>query len=806
MDRVKLHPNERLGLPDAEAGIGGELALDDQLRRTRTMWGGHDALSESTGDGGKIFEGFDTPTATGGTSLTLNRGSGILPLLDGSTLKYGLMFGDEGVSSYLLDFSAAANGTYNVFVRGVYSGATQQNRVFWNATTGAEQVDNVQTRDVAAWEATFQASAVAPPGNGEWVHVLSVTKAGGVITVITDVRNLFYEGEVSGSYGKTWGSVSTDRSTDRATYGVQDQFNWTQAVRTQLDEIIGKGGWYKKVGTSLNNAGYFVTVDVPGGPGGDGTYATLAAAVTALNATNGGTIILRAGTYDLTADISISKCIRIVGVEGGVILSINNNTANHQLTFAAGADGSCLINVTMAEGANSSENAISVADTVKRFQLLGCDITGTVTLAADVVIDHCTLTGAATNVNTGFVLNFTGASADVNCHIRNTRVLVGSDVGKAETIFVSQGGSYLFENCRVTGNESAADAPGIFGCSGGGSVKMTARNCDFVCAPFGARAAMDLVGEMFFDNCRWTIKAAVADRFNAPVISLTYSAVFRGCIFDFGDYLCDGAAEADAPMYIAPMVGKVSFEHCRFTNMALTNVATNPNVDHFFNINPSAGALVNFFGCQWDGLDMQGSGDIDMHLLGQSGGGAGSGRLQLKGCDFDGSGKTFRTASDSGCMLELSGSISNVKVLGCHFEGGTWNNVIELGNQGVVFMGNTLDFSQAVTPDIEGPFVYLFGTAAEGNDGYCIFVGNSILHESTIAGDYAVRIQGFERVTIGDNTQMNIGSALTYGIYGADTISQGTMFGNNCDDGAQWGSDTGKVPTNANLGTHNRLT
>lgn len=375
MDRVNLLANERVGLPDAIAGMGGRLAQNDQIREGRLFAMPSGRTTGAAAASARILDGFDWQpiTLSSDTSATMNRGRGFLPFLnEESEIQFGLLFGAEGVASITFDFTTVTAGiTHAVYVRAVTTPAAQQNRVFWNPNTSAEFVDNLQTRLVAGWEMTVQAAANPAPGNGEWVKVWEVTLDGSnQITAITDYRHLYFEGDANAaSYASEWGDGANDRDTDRATYGIKDSHLWNQAVRRQLRDIIGDGGWYKSIPRSLKSADQklarVVTVDQPGGPGADGDYATISAAVTALNAANGGTILLRSGTYVLTAAIpAFTKAIRVIAVESGVILDNQINTDNVFMfsITSTGAIGSELKGFQIDGGTDSSEHAIQVSD------------------------------------------------------------------------------------------------------------------------------------------------------------------------------------------------------------------------------------------------------------------------------------------------------------------------------------------------------------------------------------------------------------------------------------------------------------
>jgi hypothetical protein len=163
-----------------------------------------------------------------------------------------VLLGEESPASYSIDVTGLGDGTYNVFARLVYSQASSENRVFWNASgTPGEYIDNVPTRNVPAWQYAIQADSVAPPGIGEYVLLWKATVATGAVSALTDYRHFFFEGDVNGTYAQEWGT-GNDRNANRATYGAGDLHKFVQGVRTQLAEIIGDK-WYTQRLVSLVN-------------------------------------------------------------------------------------------------------------------------------------------------------------------------------------------------------------------------------------------------------------------------------------------------------------------------------------------------------------------------------------------------------------------------------------------------------------------------------------------------------------------------------------------------------------------------
>ena len=263
MEKTVTYPNERLQLNDYEAVM--TLILDEFLRQLRTTFLPSGRTGGSAATSARIFSGF-TATASPATAIVLSRGAGIFPFNDNGVLKFGVLLGEESPASYSIDVTGLGDGTYNVFARLVYSQASSENRVFWNASgTPGEYIDNVPTRNVPAWQYAIQADSVAPPGIGEYVLLWKATVATGAVTALTDYRHFFFEGDVNGTYAQEWGT-GNDRNANRATYGAGDMHKFVQAVRSQLAEIIGDK-WYTQRLVSLVNlaATHYGTADTDPG-------------------------------------------------------------------------------------------------------------------------------------------------------------------------------------------------------------------------------------------------------------------------------------------------------------------------------------------------------------------------------------------------------------------------------------------------------------------------------------------------------------------------------------------------------------
>lgn len=232
LDLIRWKANERVGLPDQDAM--SELVLEEMIRANR------DEMLPTTITP-KVFGGFGlsgyTPIGTLGVA-TLAQGRAIVKLQKDQALSHGFLLGLQAPTSYQLDFTAAGNDTYNVYVRAVYSDATFENRVFWNPGTSAEFVDYTATRRIVTWEVTYQSQSAASPAP-EWMLVWEITVVSNLITAVNDVRQFYFEGNPDTTYDHEWGDGANDRDNDRALYGVKDRWTWDEAIRRQLADIIG---------------------------------------------------------------------------------------------------------------------------------------------------------------------------------------------------------------------------------------------------------------------------------------------------------------------------------------------------------------------------------------------------------------------------------------------------------------------------------------------------------------------------------------------------------------------------------------
>ena len=155
------------------------------------------------------------------------------------------------------------NGTYGIWVRPSYAAGSQANRVFWDASAipGTEIVAAMDTRYEAGWDAVAE---LVSPGD-EYQKVADVAWAGAIVNPgdITMTRNMLFEGDEDGGFADAWGDGINDRDADRGAYGVTSLATWVQAVRRQLQDMIGGGGgWYTLPPYALQDAFLHAADDV----------------------------------------------------------------------------------------------------------------------------------------------------------------------------------------------------------------------------------------------------------------------------------------------------------------------------------------------------------------------------------------------------------------------------------------------------------------------------------------------------------------------------------------------------------------
>lgn len=237
-DLVKLHPNERIDLPDFNH-IVGELP-------TQLMSEVHNAFHSVNQSW--ILDGFGM-TGSGTASLTVTLGRAILGVRDEGLIRYGMITATGDASKTLNVGTLTEGETYDVYIRFEFVDGDEESRVHWDDTAQTQVARSVKTRRKAAWSAMPVLTSAGSPGN-EWLLIGTFTKTGGVVASLIDKRPFFFEGAVNTTYASGWGS-GNDRNADRAQYGTKDLQSQLAALRQSVEDIKGTGlrrWWDEDVG------------------------------------------------------------------------------------------------------------------------------------------------------------------------------------------------------------------------------------------------------------------------------------------------------------------------------------------------------------------------------------------------------------------------------------------------------------------------------------------------------------------------------------------------------------------------------
>ncbi len=207
-----------------------------------------------------IIRGFDV-TGLATTVVTITKGvngTAILGFREGGATQQGCVL-TQGQASKAIDIVSFPDATYQVFIRFVFRDSNFTNRLFWNATapTPVEFPRNIPTRVAEDWDVVIE--QVSP--GAEWIRIAEVDKAGGTITDVDDVRDLFFEGNAFNGFEPVdaeWGSAS-DRLDTRGANGVFGFRRFVRSVYRQIQDIIGDSGnrWWvdAKAGSASSGVG-----------------------------------------------------------------------------------------------------------------------------------------------------------------------------------------------------------------------------------------------------------------------------------------------------------------------------------------------------------------------------------------------------------------------------------------------------------------------------------------------------------------------------------------------------------------------
>lgn len=264
---VYWHPQERVDVPDLTAA--SFLMLGEFRRTNRALIVGEERNA--------IIRGYAVEAESPATSsivVRLQDGAEPLSLAMlsenmGPHIAYGQLAGDknddedlEGNASYSLDFAAQPAATYTVQMRFVYADGATDNRAFWDDGTDTETISSVATRHLPTVELRLSGTP-----SDEWIDLASVVWDGSSIETadITDLRVFLLEGGPAStgwrqaSQTGTGGMPDFDRSTDRATVGLNTVVPFLKALARQLQDIKGQDdsgyfNWWSRVFSPMDPA------------------------------------------------------------------------------------------------------------------------------------------------------------------------------------------------------------------------------------------------------------------------------------------------------------------------------------------------------------------------------------------------------------------------------------------------------------------------------------------------------------------------------------------------------------------------
>lgn len=213
-----------------------------------------DVLLEAGRPQNYVLTGFESADGYGvlpGTTVTINGGKAIMGFRD-QTVELGLIV-SSGAASRNRDLNYLQDGTYGVYVRGVFVDDRFVNRLSWNphATTPVETPRSTATRRTADWELAVELTSPGP----EYLLLATAVKIGSTVT-LSDKRPHYFEGEPGNAYAAVdgeWGG-GTDRDADRATKGARSLRQALRGLQRQVQDIIGGSGWWSAIEQPLANA------------------------------------------------------------------------------------------------------------------------------------------------------------------------------------------------------------------------------------------------------------------------------------------------------------------------------------------------------------------------------------------------------------------------------------------------------------------------------------------------------------------------------------------------------------------------
>jgi hypothetical protein len=225
VDTANFSPEQRVDLADLQfAAQNSQLGFVQELCQN---------FAVGPSNTGAIIDGFVLSNPSG-NQIQVTRGSALLGQRSGLQVRYGVMVA-SGDATQSIDVSSFGQGTYGVYIKFDQSLGAYENRTFWqNSGTAGEYAQTTPTRLLSGWAMTITG---LNPG-AEWLRIGQVTTPA---NTLVDMRPLYFEGRPDQSFASGWGTTPSDRSDDRATYGIGDLQTFTAAMRTAIEDIKGPG-------------------------------------------------------------------------------------------------------------------------------------------------------------------------------------------------------------------------------------------------------------------------------------------------------------------------------------------------------------------------------------------------------------------------------------------------------------------------------------------------------------------------------------------------------------------------------------
>lgn len=196
-----------------------------------------------------IIRGFATTVTSSTVTVTKDvggvPGAAFLALRDEGEVQFSYCV-SGGQAAINRDISNLETSDYGVFIRFDLYDSDFKNRFEWDAVSDPprETQRNVPTRRSENWTMTV---AIETPSD-EWTRVATVHVDGaGVVTLISDDRNLYFEGAAANSYAITAAEIDS-ASIGSINRGAHGSFGLRSALRTilsVLENMRGLEPWYQ---------------------------------------------------------------------------------------------------------------------------------------------------------------------------------------------------------------------------------------------------------------------------------------------------------------------------------------------------------------------------------------------------------------------------------------------------------------------------------------------------------------------------------------------------------------------------------